>query len=53
MNNKGFLCPAISQLRGKAGKRQVAGVKIGLAHSLGGEVTDFEAGAVGVRILTR
>lgn len=41
------------QLRGQAGKRQVADAKVGLAHVLGGEVADLEAGAVGVTILKR
>src|SRR4030042_3780799 len=36
------------QLRGQAGSNQIAGAKIGLAHTLGGEVADLEAGAVGV-----
>lgn len=40
------------QLRGEAGKRQVAGAKVGLAHVLGGEVANLEAGACGVTILT-
>jgi benzoylsuccinyl-CoA thiolase BbsB subunit len=39
------------QLRGQAGGNQVAGVKAGLAHTLGGEVADLEAGAAGVHIL--
>jgi benzoylsuccinyl-CoA thiolase BbsB subunit len=41
------------QLRGKAGKRQVADAKIGLAHVAGGEVTGLESGAVAVHILKR
>ena len=41
------------QLRGQAGHNQVAGAKVGLAHTLGGEVADLEAGAVGVHILKR
>jgi benzoylsuccinyl-CoA thiolase BbsB subunit len=39
------------QLRGMAGGNQVAGAKVGLAHTLGGEVADLEAGAAGVHIL--
>jgi benzoylsuccinyl-CoA thiolase BbsB subunit len=41
------------QLRGQAGKMQVADAKVGLAHTLGGEIADLEAGAVGVHILKR
>jgi benzoylsuccinyl-CoA thiolase BbsB subunit len=39
------------QLRGQAGANQVAEAKVGLAHTLGGEVADLEAGAAGVHIL--
>jgi benzoylsuccinyl-CoA thiolase BbsB subunit len=39
------------QLRGQAGQNQVTHARVGLAHTLGGEVTDLEAGAVGVHIL--
>jgi benzoylsuccinyl-CoA thiolase BbsB subunit len=39
------------QLRGQAGQNQVPHARIGLAHTLGGEVADLEAGAVGVHIL--
>jgi benzoylsuccinyl-CoA thiolase BbsB subunit len=39
------------QLRGQAGANQIAGARIGLAHTLGGEVADLEAGAVGIHIL--
>jgi benzoylsuccinyl-CoA thiolase BbsB subunit len=39
------------QLRGQTGTNQVAGAKVGLAHTLGGEVADLEAGAVGLHIL--
>ena len=41
------------QLRGQAGKRQVANAKVGLAHVLGGEVADLESGAVAVHILKK
>lgn len=41
------------QLRGKAGNRQVAKAKVGLAHVIGGEVTELESGAVAVHILKR
>ena len=40
------------QLRGEAGKRQVENARVGLAHVLGGEVADLEAGACGVNILS-
>ena len=40
------------QLRGEAGANQVKGAKAGLAHTMGGEVTDLEAAAVGIHILT-
>jgi benzoylsuccinyl-CoA thiolase BbsB subunit len=39
------------QLRGQAGANLVSGAKVGLAHTLGGEVNDLETGAVGVHIL--
>jgi len=39
------------QLRGQAGKRQVANARIGLAHVAGGEVAGLESGAVAVHIL--
>jgi benzoylsuccinyl-CoA thiolase BbsB subunit len=39
------------QLRGQAGKRQVADARIGLAHVAGGEVSGLESGAVAVHIL--
>jgi benzoylsuccinyl-CoA thiolase BbsB subunit len=39
------------QLRGQAGDNQVPHAQLGLAHTLGGEVSDLEAGAVGVHIL--
>ena len=29
------ICEIVSQVRGEAGKRQVDGVKVGLAHSMG------------------
>ena len=41
------------QLRGQAGSNQITHAKVGLAHTLGGEVADLEAGAVGVHILKR
>jgi len=41
------------QLRGQAGKRQVADAKVGLAHVSGGEVAGLESGAVAVHILKR
>ena len=41
------------QLRGQAGKRQVAHAKVCLAHVIGGEVAGLESGAVAVHILKR
>jgi benzoylsuccinyl-CoA thiolase BbsB subunit len=41
------------QLRQEAGKRQVAGAKVGLAHTVGGEVAGLESGAVAIHILKR
>ena len=41
------------QLRGQAGKRQVADAKVGLAHVAGGEVAGLESGAVAVHILKK
>jgi len=38
-------------LRGEAGPRQVEGAKIGLAHTMGGEVANLECGACAVHIL--
>jgi len=40
-------------LRGHAGKRQVEGARVGLAHMLGGSVAGLEAGACGIHILAR
>jgi benzoylsuccinyl-CoA thiolase BbsB subunit len=39
------------QLRGEAGKRQVPNAKVGLAHTVGGEVVNLESGACAVHIL--
>jgi acetyl-CoA acetyltransferase len=39
------------QLRGEAGKRQVANARVGLAHVVGGGVTNLESGACSVHIL--
>jgi benzoylsuccinyl-CoA thiolase BbsB subunit len=39
------------QLRGEAGKRQVTGAKIGMAHVVGGGVTNLDSGACSVHIL--
>lgn len=40
------------QLRDEAGERQVRKPKVGLAHTVGGGVTQIEAGATSVHILT-
>jgi len=39
------------QLRGEAGARQVDGAKLGLAHVVGGGVTNLESGACAVTLL--
>lgn len=39
------------QLRGEAGARQVEGAKLGLAHVVGGGVTNLESGACAVTLL--
>jgi acetyl-CoA acetyltransferase len=39
------------QLRGEAGERQVPNARIGVAHTVGGGVTQIEAGATSVHIL--
>lgn len=39
------------QLRGEAGDRQVPDARVGLAHTVGGGVTEIEAGATSVHIL--
>ncbi|MGD9920216.1 MAG: thiolase family protein [Pseudorhodoplanes sp.] len=39
------------QLRGECGERQVRDAKVGLAHTVGGGVTEIEAGATSVHIL--
>lgn len=41
------------QLRGMAGKRQVKNPKVGLAHLVGGSVTDIESGACTVHIIKK
>ena len=41
------------QLRGEAGKRQVKNPKVGLAHLVGGAVTDIENGACTVHIIKK
>jgi benzoylsuccinyl-CoA thiolase BbsB subunit len=41
----------IWQLRGQAGNNQISHAKIGIAHTMGGEVAGLEAGAVGIHIL--
>jgi benzoylsuccinyl-CoA thiolase BbsB subunit len=39
------------QIRGEAGERQVPNAKVGLAHVVGGGVTNLESGACSVHIL--
>lgn len=47
------VCEITWQLRGEAGKRQVEGAQVGLAHMEGGVVTGLEGGACGINILKR
>jgi benzoylsuccinyl-CoA thiolase BbsB subunit len=39
------------QLRGEAGERQHPNAKVGLAHTMGGEVSNLEAGSCAIHIL--
>jgi benzoylsuccinyl-CoA thiolase BbsB subunit len=47
------ICEITWHLRGQAGKRQVEGAKVGVAHMEGGVVTGLQGGACGINILTR
>jgi benzoylsuccinyl-CoA thiolase BbsB subunit len=47
------ICEITWHLRGEAGKRQVEGAKVGLAHMEGGVVTGIQGGACGINILKR
>ncbi len=47
------ICEITWHLRDQAGKRQVVGAKVGLAHMEGGVVSGLEAGACGINILIR
>lgn len=47
------VCEITWQLRGQAGKRQVDGAKVGLAHMEGGIVSGIQGGACGINIFTR
>lgn len=47
------VCDITEQLRGQAGKRQIANAKVGLSQMLGGMVNGLEAGACGIHILSR
>jgi len=47
------VCEITWHLRGQAGKRQVEGAKVGVAHMEGGIVTGLQGGACGISILTR
>jgi len=40
-------------LRGEAGERQQSNAKVGLAHTMGGEVANMECGACSIHILKR
>lgn len=41
----------VLQLRGEAGERQQPDAKVGLAHTMGGEVSNIECGACAIHIL--
>jgi acetyl-CoA acetyltransferase len=41
----------VRQLRGEAGRRQVAGARVGLTHATGGGITGFDHGACSIHIL--
>ncbi|MFC1532480.1 thiolase family protein [Thermodesulfobacteriota bacterium] len=45
------VCEITWHLRGQAGKRQVEGAKVGLAHMEGGVVAGIQGGACGINIL--
>jgi benzoylsuccinyl-CoA thiolase BbsB subunit len=47
------VCELTWHLRDQAGKRQVKGAKVGLAHMEGGVVTGLQGGACGINILMR
>jgi benzoylsuccinyl-CoA thiolase BbsB subunit len=47
------ICEITWHLRGEAGKRQVEGARVGLAHMEGGVVTGIQGGACGINILKR
>jgi benzoylsuccinyl-CoA thiolase BbsB subunit len=47
------VCEITWHLRGQAGKRQVDGAKVGLAHMEGGVVAGLQGGACGINILMR
>jgi acetyl-CoA acetyltransferase len=43
----------VDQLRDRSGPRQVAGARVGLVHTLGGNLRDLEANAAAVAVLDR
>ncbi|MGE4241256.1 thiolase family protein [Ramlibacter sp.] len=47
------LCELVWQLRGQAGKRQVEGAKVGLAHCTGGGIIGLDHGACAITVLAR
>ncbi|OPY76818.1 MAG: 3-ketoacyl-CoA thiolase [Syntrophorhabdus sp. PtaU1.Bin153] len=47
------VCELTWHLRDQAGKRQVKGAKVGVAHMEGGVVTGLQVGACGINILVR
>jgi len=46
------ICEITWHLRGQAGKRQVQGAKVGLAHMEGGMVAGLQSGVCGINIVT-
>jgi len=43
----------VTQLRGKAGQRQVTGAKVGLSHCTGGGISGFDHGACSIHIFAK
>ncbi|MDT7612454.1 MAG: hypothetical protein QOG96_6957 [Pseudonocardiales bacterium] len=43
----------VEQLRGRCGPRQVDGARLGLVHTIGGNLRDLEANAAAVAVLSR
>ncbi|MCW2499650.1 MAG: acetyl-CoA acyltransferase [Frankiales bacterium] len=47
------LAEVVDRVRGRSGDRQVRPVRVGLVHTLGGNLRDLEANAVAIAVLTR